>query len=152
WIRKPLRGGGGRGVREWRGGALPAGTIVQERIAGLPCSAVAVADGRDAGVLGVTEQLIGRPGVGARGFAWCGTLVRPSVPDIAAICSRLAADFGLAGLFGVDFVWDGERSRVVEVNPRPTGSLELFGEGVFDAHLAAFRGRLPRSAPPARPS
>ena len=25
WLRKPVRGGGGRGVREWRGGALPAG-------------------------------------------------------------------------------------------------------------------------------
>jgi predicted ATP-grasp superfamily ATP-dependent carboligase len=96
----------------------------------------------------VTEQLIGRREFGARGFAWCGNVVRPAPPDAAAICSRLAADFGLVGLFGVDFVWDGERSHVVEVNPRPTGSLELFGEGVFDAHLAGCRGRLPVSAAP----
>jgi predicted ATP-grasp superfamily ATP-dependent carboligase len=38
---------------------------------------------------------------------------------------------------------------VVEVNPRPTGSLELFGAGAFDAHLEACAGRLPgrRAAP-----
>ena len=48
WLRKPIRGGGGRGVREWRGGRPRGDVIVQERIAGLPCSAAAVADGRSA--------------------------------------------------------------------------------------------------------
>jgi uncharacterized protein len=54
-----------------------------------------------------------------------------------AICSRLAGAFGLRGLFGVDFVWDGERAWTVEVNPRPTASLEAieaaYGVRVFDA-------------------
>ena len=54
-----------------------------------------------------------------------------------AICSRLAAAFGLRGLFGVDFVWDGERAWTVEVNPRPTASLEAieaaYGVKVFEA-------------------
>src|SRR4051812_139159 len=54
-LRKPLRGGGGTRVRDWRGGKLPAGTYAQERIDGVPCSAAAVGDGRDAVVLGVTE-------------------------------------------------------------------------------------------------
>jgi uncharacterized protein len=155
WLRKPLRGGGGRGVREWRGGALPDGTIVQERIAGLPCSGAAVANGREAVVLGVTEQLIGRPGFGARGFAWCGNVTLPDPRLLAAaqsICDRLTADFGLVGLFGVDVVWDGERAWAVEVNPRPTGSLELFGDGVFEAHLAACRGRLVEVAPSGVPT
>ena len=34
WLRKPVRGGGGRGVREWRGGRLRGDVVVQERIAG----------------------------------------------------------------------------------------------------------------------
>src|SRR4051794_18026989 len=58
WLRKPLRGGGGIRVDEWRGGALPAGTFLQERIDGLACSAAAVGDGVDAEVLGLTEQLL----------------------------------------------------------------------------------------------
>ena len=60
-----------------------------------------------------------------------------------AICSCLAAAFGLRGLFGVDFVWDGERAWTLEVNPRPTASLEAieaaYGVGVFAAHLRGVR-------------
>jgi predicted ATP-grasp superfamily ATP-dependent carboligase len=149
WLRKPVRGGGGRGIREWGGEELPDGVMLQERIDGVPCSVAAAGDGRAAVVLGVTEQLIGRASLGGRGFAWCGNVTRSPMPDADAICDHLAAEFGLIGLFGVDFVWDGEHAWVVEVNPRPTGSLELFGAAAFDAHLEACAGRLPARAAPA---
>jgi uncharacterized protein len=140
WLRKPLRGGGGIRVREWRGGALRPGTFLQERIDGVACSAAAMGDGKDAVVLGLSEQLVGKRTFGVRGHRWCGNLVPPRTPvplDRAkAICSRLAGAFGLRGLFGVDFVWDGERAWTVEVNPRPTASLEAieaaYGVKVFD--------------------
>jgi predicted ATP-grasp superfamily ATP-dependent carboligase len=154
WLRKPLRGGGGIRVREWRGGALPGGTFLQERIDGVACSAAAVGDGKDAVVLGLTEQLIGHRAFGVRGHRWCGNLVPPRVPagellDRArAICSRLASAFALRGLFGVDLIWDGECAWTIEVNPRPTASLEAieaaYGVGAFDAHLRACAGELPR--------
>jgi uncharacterized protein len=164
WLRKPVRGGGGRGIREWRGGALDGEVVVQEHISGLACSAAAVADGRSATVLGVSEQLIGHRRLGARGYAWCGNLVPPRLEeaqrhalDAAArtICEHLALEFGLRGLFGVDLVWDGDRAWVVEVNPRPTGSLECVeaahGVGVFAAHLEGCAGRLPQVAPSEAP-
>jgi predicted ATP-grasp superfamily ATP-dependent carboligase len=165
WLRKPVRGGGGRGVRAWRGGRLPAGVVVQERIAGVPCSAAAVADGRSAALLGVSEQLIGRRALGARGFTWCGNVTPPRLPEserralagaAQAICAHLAAAFGLRGLFGVDLVWDGAQAWVVEVNPRPTASLEtieaVHGVRSFAAHLEGCAGRLPapHSWPPRR--
>ena len=156
WLRKPIRGGGGRGVREWRGGRPRGDVIVQERISGLPCSAAAVADGRSAVLLGVSEQLIGRRALGARGWRWCGNVAPPRLPareqhalaDAAqAICAHLAAAFGLRGVFGVDLVWDGARPWVVEVNPRPVASLETIdaahGVRSFAAHLEACAGRLP---------
>jgi uncharacterized protein len=164
WLRKPVRGGGGRGVREWRGGTLDAQVVVQERISGLACSAAAVADGRSATVLGVSEQLIGQRELGARGYAWCGNLVPARLGEgqrralnVAArvICTHLASAFGLRGLFGVDLVWDGERAWVVEVNPRPTGSLECIEAahevGVFAGHLEGCAGRLPPIAPTPTP-
>jgi predicted ATP-grasp superfamily ATP-dependent carboligase len=156
WLRKPVHGGGGRGVREWRGGRLPAGVVAQERIRGIPCSAAAVADGRSAALLGVSEQLIGRPALGARGFKWCGNVVPPRLPaherralgaGAQAICAHLAAAFGLRGVFGVDLVWDGAQPWVVEVNPRPVASLEtidaVHGVRSFAAHLDGCAGRLP---------
>jgi predicted ATP-grasp superfamily ATP-dependent carboligase len=164
WLRKPVRGGGGLGVREWRGGALDGDVVVQERISGLACSATAVADGRSAAVLGVSEQLIGHRELGARGYAWCGNLVPARLEEeqrralagaARTICAHLARAFGLRGLFGVDLVWDGECAWVVEVNPRPTGSLECVAAahevGVFAAHLDGCAGRLPAIAPAQAP-
>jgi hypothetical protein len=157
WLRKPLRGGGGTRVRGWRGGALPAGTFVQQRIDGLACSAAAVGDGAGAVVLGITEQLVGRSAFGVRGHRWCGNVVPPRLPgaerealmaQARALCSSLARTFALRGLFGVDVVWDGERAWTIEVNPRPTASLEAIeaahGIGAFDAHLRGCAGELPR--------
>jgi predicted ATP-grasp superfamily ATP-dependent carboligase len=153
WLRKPVRGGGGRGVRVWRGGALDGQVVVQEHIAGLACSAAAVASRGSAVVLGLSEQLVGHRGLGARGYAWAGNVAPPRLRAAEqralavaaqAICAHLAAAFELHGLFGVDLVWDGDRAWVVEVNPRPTGSLECVqaahGVGVFAAHVAACAG------------
>ncbi len=144
WLRKPLRGGGGRGVRRWAGGRLRRTEILQRRIDGLSCSAVAIADGRRATVLGLTEQLHG-----PRGFGWMGNVTPPRLPAaelaeldgrLRAVCDEVAARFGVRGAFGVDAVWDGRDPWVLEVNPRPPASLELFGPGGFDAHVRGARG------------
>jgi uncharacterized protein len=159
WLRKALHGGGGTRVHEWRGGKLASGAFLQERIDGLVCSAAAVGDGVDAVVLGLTEQLVGQRAFGVRGYRWCGNLVPPRLPagdrealldQARAICSCLAGAFALRGLFGIDVIWDGERAWTIEVNPRPTASLDAieaaYGVGVFDAHLRACAGELPRVA------
>lgn len=144
WLRKPRRGGGGRGVRRWAGGRLRPTEILQRHVDGLSCSAVAIGGGRRAAVLGLTEQLHRRPG-----FAWMGNVAPPRLPDaelaeldaqLRAVCQEVVARFGVRGAFGVDAVWDGRHAWVVEVNPRPPGSLELFGPGGFEAHVRGARG------------
>jgi uncharacterized protein len=144
WLRKPVRSGGGRGVRRWAGGRLRATEILQRRVDGLSCSAVAIADGRRAAVLGLTEQLH-RP----RTFGWSGNVTPPRLTEserieldgqLRAVCDEVTARFGVRGAFGVDAIWDGRRAWVVEVNPRPPASLELFGPGAFEAHVEGARG------------
>jgi uncharacterized protein len=153
WLRKPRNGGGGRGVRRWAGGRLNAGEILQRRVDGLSCSAVAIGDGRRATVLGLTEQLH-RP----RGFQWMGNVSPPRLPapelsrldgQLRAVCDEVAARFGVRGAFGVDAIWDGRHAWVLEVNPRPPGGLELFGPGTFEALVRGARGLgLPRPGTP----
>jgi predicted ATP-grasp superfamily ATP-dependent carboligase len=153
WLRKSLRSGGGRGVRAWAGGRLAPTEILQRRTDGLSSSAAAVGDGRRAVVLGVTEQLHRRPG-----FGWMGNVVPPRLPDgelaeldgqLRAVCDEVAARFGVRGAFGVDAVWDGRHAWVLEVNPRPPGSLELFGPGCFEAHVRGARSMgLPTAGTP----
>lgn len=144
WLRKPRRGGGGHGVREWRGGLVRPTEVLQRRVGGLSCSAVAIGDGRDAGVLGITEQLHVPPG-----FRWTGNVTPPRLPEgqraelegrLCAVCAEVARRFGVRGAFGVDAVWDGRHAWVLEVNPRPSASLELFGPGSFAAHVQGARG------------
>jgi uncharacterized protein len=155
WLRKPRHGGGGRGVRRWVGGRMPATEILQRRVDGLSCSAAAIADGRRAAVLGLTEQLHRSPG-----FGWMGNVAPPRMPgaelaeldgQLRAVCDEVAVRFGVRGAFGVDAVWDGRQAWVLEVNPRPPAGLELFGPGSFEAHVRGARGLgLPTAgAPPA---
>ncbi len=156
WLWKPRRSGGGHGIRVWRGGPVPADGFFQERLAGLTGSAAFVADGRRAVVLGLTEQLIGLRFLGAGAFRYCGNLLPPRlneaelvslVAQVRRLANTLAETFGLTGLNGLDFVWQAGQAWPVEVNPRPSASLELIDRAynirVFDAHVRSFSGQLP---------
>lgn len=156
WLWKPRHGGGGHGVRLWRNGRLPQSGVLQERLVGMVGSAAFVANGRQAVMLGLTEQLVGQRAFGASGFHYCGNLAPPRLPpdelaalldEVRAIVSHLTETFGLCGLNGLDFIWQAGRAWTIEVNPRPSASLELFdlayGLRVFDVHVRSFDGWLP---------
>ncbi|MCK4449663.1 MAG: ATP-grasp domain-containing protein, partial [Anaerolineae bacterium] len=161
WLRKPVRSGGGHGIRPWTGEPLGEAHILQEYIEGQSASAAFVADGQRSVVIGLTEQLIGRGELGARGFAWCGNILplalqpaeRGTVLEmVERMAARLTRRFGLQGVNGMDLVVaDDPEGRpcpfLVEVNPRYTGSMELveraYGLNVFSLHLEALAGRLP---------
>lgn len=161
WLRKPRRGGGGRGVRRWRGGVLDSNELLQREVRGLAVSVVAIAHGSVGGagpradILAVTEQLVGERRLGARGFAWCGNVSPPRLPGAThdalgtqmTAAANVAARLGVRGAFGVDAIWDGERAWILEVNPRPTAGLELaalLGEpSLFARHVAACLGADP---------
>ncbi|MGH7629138.1 MAG: ATP-grasp domain-containing protein [Gemmatimonadales bacterium] len=158
WLLKPVRSGGGHGIRPWRGRArLPRGTCLQERIHGAPGSIVFVADGRRAVPLGVSRQLVGDPAFGGSGFRYSGSILCGAAPvferegEIAADAVRLAAAvteaFGLVGVNGIDFVARDGVPWPIEVNPRYTASMELVerahGVSVFELHARACAGELP---------
>ncbi len=161
WLWKPERGGGGSGVR-WAGRGHGVNGIAQEYVEGLPCSFTFVADGRDAQLIGLSEQLIGLPAFGASGFRWCGNLTPPRAPageldamrrEAALIASHLASAFGLRGVNTVDFIWRSGRIWSLEVNARPSASLELFDRlfdlGTFDLHVRGCLGERVLLSPPA---
>jgi predicted ATP-grasp superfamily ATP-dependent carboligase len=162
---KGIRSGGGMRVLEARPGqSRPRGFYRQEFLAGTPGSASFVADGKDAVLLGVSEQLSGWRALGVRGFRYGGSIAGPAErllsrraagmldEAVAAITRR----FRLRGLNGVDFILSDGVPRVIEVNPRYTASMELLeelsGVNFFDLHLAAIlAGDLP-GRPPVLPA
>ncbi|MFM7108001.1 MAG: ATP-grasp domain-containing protein [Planctomycetaceae bacterium] len=167
FLVKPRAGAGGRGIARWRGGRPPAGDPIWQRfVPGRPWSAAFAMDRSAARLFSASRQLVGRGWCGARGFAWCGAVDVPVAALPASLRSRLdrlgevlADRFGLVGLVGVDLVVDaGGEAHVIEVNPRPTASLELAeratGESVAATHLAACGVPSPVVAgatPPRRP-
>jgi len=160
WLRKPIRSGGGHGISFWRREPLDANHLLQEYIEGIHASAAFVADGQDCVLIGVTEQLIGREELGARGFSWCGNILPLDLPPqgveavldaVEEIAAKLTRRFGLWGANGLDFVLarrgEGYIPYLVEVNPRYTASMELvewaYGLNIFDLHVRSFDGELP---------
>jgi predicted ATP-grasp superfamily ATP-dependent carboligase len=165
WLRKPVRSGGGHDIELWSGQPLDQDHVLQEHLEGRPASAAFVADGTCSVLLAVTEQLIGREALGARGYTWCGNIlpfadgsserVSEILRSVERTVERLTRRFGLRGVNGIDFViadgLDGPNGRpqpsLVEVNPRYTASMELveraYGVSVFDLHVRSFGGELP---------
>ena len=159
WLRKPRRGGGGSGVREWtRGAALRPDELLQERVEGVLASAAFAANGQRAVLLGISRGLSGDPAFGACGYRYCGSLYPFSADShlldrMSAIASALTGAFRLVGLNGVDFIIRDGEPYVLEINPRYSASMELIERSrrrsAFEVHLAACDGALP--APDADP-
>jgi hypothetical protein len=115
WLRKPLRSGGGLGVRFAHAGEAPSPQhYFQEFVEGPPMSALFVNDR----LLGVTKQLIGVPWLHADGFTYCGNI---GPIDAPAPTAALA----LVGPWGIDFVSRAGAPLALEVNPRYTAGMEV---------------------------
>lgn len=155
WLRKGYRSAGGALVASWTDRLHPgeeAKFYYQRRINGQSLAAVFVADGRSASLLGVTEQLVGAEWTGAKPFAYAGSLgplsptpsLRAALDDLG---NRLASEFELRGLLGVDLLLDHDQPWAVDINPRFPASVEILEMGLgFSAvalHLEACSGRLP---------
>lgn len=157
WVRKPMRSGGGLGVVRWQPGEpLRSDEVVQQFLPGRPASAVVVADGQRASVLGLTRQIVGSKACGSWGFRYCGSILpltqdagefESVVSQVRRAAEVAAVAFALRGVFGVDFVVGDGGIYVLEVNPRYTASMELveraYGISIFDAHVRACRGSAP---------
>ncbi|MHA1838584.1 MAG: ATP-grasp domain-containing protein [Candidatus Ranarchaeia archaeon] len=165
WLVKPVKSGGGSGVRQWRGEPLARQNIIQQFVDGLPCSFQFVSTGKDAVLLGITEQLIGVKWAGARPFQYVGnifplteTALREhgiadvfSLNRINEVSSRLAdalvKEAGLTGLNGIDFILNEHGFWLLEVNPRPTAAFDLLERmwniSLIDLHCKSFFNQLP---------
>jgi predicted ATP-grasp superfamily ATP-dependent carboligase len=149
WLIKRQGGGGGIHIRP-ADAPLEAGDYYQSRVSGAPVSVLLLADGHSAQILGTSSQWTAEsPGLPYR----FGGAVRPALGDAAQLASigeaaqQIVVALALVGLNSVDFLADADGFHLLEVNPRPGATLDIFMDrdgALFDAHLAASRGHLPR--------
>jgi predicted ATP-grasp superfamily ATP-dependent carboligase len=148
WLTKRVGASGGGHVKPAGADAAAPGFYFQRRLAGRPVSALFLGDGRNAWVLGHSEQWADPTAAMPFRYGGC---VGPVMLDgkiaagIDAICQELVAALGLVGLNSLDLLLDGERFHVLELNPRPGATLDLFdgrdGISLWSAHIASVAGR-----------
>lgn len=142
WLRKPLRSTGGHGI-SFASSDEPTSPhhYYQEFVHGTPASALFICTGDEATgrtqtqLLGFTEQLIGQSWLHARPFAYCGNIGPIQLPhrleeSIERSACALSRATGLRGLWGLDFILNGEHPFPVEVNPRYTAAIEVLEFGM----------------------
>jgi predicted ATP-grasp superfamily ATP-dependent carboligase len=147
WLAKRIGGAGGSHVRP---ASHPANGnfYYQREVRGTPISLLFLADGARATVIGFSTQWVSA--TASRPYRYGGA-VQPATlaPEMAASLTsavgRLVAATLLVGLNSADFYVDGERFWLLDINPRPGATLDIFeppGGSLFALHMAACAGNL----------
>lgn len=154
WLRKRRGGAGGGHIASAEGHEADAArSYFQRRARGMPVSALFLANGRDAAILGFSAQWAAPT---PRQPYRYGGAVRPAAlpaaahAALAAAVRRIMRAVPLVGLNSADFLVDGEDFCLLEINTRPGATLEIFEpaqESLFALHVTACAGELV-AAPP----
>ena len=154
WLVKQAGSSGGQKVRRWREGQqLTAGLEYLQRLLDGPVmSALFIADGRRFRVIGYNRLAASPARTNEQPFLYIGAISHAPMQRTARSSTRtyiaaLVRELGLRGLNSLDFVLHRGRPRVLELNARPSATVELYEQAVDDgwikAHVRACLGELP---------
>jgi uncharacterized protein len=152
WLAKRKGGAGGSHVGAAAERAA-ANVYYQRRVSGEPVSALLLADGHGARILGFSTQWASPTSHQPYRY---GGAIRPALladdtsNRLEDSVHRIARAIPLLGLCSADFLVDGEDFRLLEVNPRPGATLDIFDapqSSLFALHMAACEGELAAQAP-----
>lgn len=148
WLLKTRGGAGGTHVVGAVQGRRSENAYYQRRVKGESISALFVADGQRTAIIGLSRQWTSptsespfRYG-GAAGPIGVG---RAQAAEIARCVARVAAEMRLVGVNSADFVVSGDAVWLIEINPRPGATMDLFEPDrrtLFEVHVAACDGKL----------
>jgi predicted ATP-grasp superfamily ATP-dependent carboligase len=148
WLRKRRGGSGGAHVAPARDGSTDEHEYFQRRVSGAPFSALFLADGMRAKIVGFSAQWAApTPEQPFRFGGACGPppLDAASATKMVHAVEEVARRLGLVGLNGADFLVTPDETWLIEINPRSGAALELFESArapLMAAHLEACAGRL----------
>lgn len=153
WVVKTSGGAGGSHIGRANGAPLPKGRYFQRFVAGESVSALFIGAGRDTRIVGFSRQWASRaPDAPYRygGAVRLRRFRRDTAARISEWLRTLSCRFNLLGLCSADFIRNGDSYTLLEINPRPGATLDIFDDAeapLIKAHLDASAGRpfvLPR--------
>jgi methenyltetrahydromethanopterin cyclohydrolase len=147
WLVKPMQGQGGVGIKRYhpKDGAESA-VYWQKYQAGTQHSVLFLADGLEMQVIGFNTQWTVRLSENQE-FVFAGIinscdLLNERKELITDWLKKLVPVFALKGLNSLDFIQAGDKSRVLEINPRPSASMQLYDADLLNRHIKASQGEL----------
>jgi predicted ATP-grasp superfamily ATP-dependent carboligase len=155
WVVKTAGGAGGAHIRRADAEAPSSGRYFQRFVSGHSVSALFVGDGRTARIVGFSRQWVSPTPAAPYRYGGAVRLRRFDREHAATIrgwLSCLVARAGLVGLCSADFIRTADGYTLIEINPRPGATLDIFDDAeapLIEAHLRASTGkayRLPRFA------
>lgn len=147
WIVKTAGGAGGTHIGHANGTRPKAGRYFQRHIPGRSISALFVADGSGAKIVGFSRQWTSPAPATPYRYGGAVRLKRFDAGlagTIGTWLSGLARRAGLVGLCSADFIHGPQGPVLLEINPRPGATLDIFDcpdAPLMQAHLDASAGR-----------
>ena len=146
WLIKPLQSEGGFGICHDNGRGIAGNSNYWQRyLEGESMSALFIANGKKADIIGFNRQWTVSHSDGQAfvfsGIHNCVFLSDLNERIIAEWLAKLVPHFGLRGLNSVDFILHQEHCYFLEINPRPTASIELYDANLFGAHVRGSLGQ-----------
>ncbi len=147
WLSKRIGGSGGNHImRCGTKAAVGRGRYFQRAVPGEPVSVLAVVGKDSFNVAGISRQW--STGHGARPYRYGGaagpTALTPDIEtSLTSTVGTVSRALALRGLVAFDFVVAESGPLLLEVNPRPSATLDIFDDAngsLFEAHVAASRG------------
>lgn len=151
WLIKPKQGQGGVGIRRYRAGdGADHSRYWQKFQAGTPYSLLFLADGRRGQIVGFNTQYCVSLNED-QAFVFSGVINSADLPNpqqalISGWLQQLVSEFALKGLNSLDFMDAEGCSYMLEINPRPSASMQLYDANLLVRHIQACAGEMPERA------
>jgi predicted ATP-grasp superfamily ATP-dependent carboligase len=153
WLLKRAASCGGQGVAYFspQYAAADSTCYYQRHIPGQVMSVLFIADGERYRTIGY--NMLGASGSSTPApFLYSGAIAQVSLHDvmrmqIEQVVDKLISKLGLRGINSIDFIHNDAGNFVIDLNPRPSATLELYEhlmpEGWIKHHIEACHGELP---------
>jgi uncharacterized protein len=145
WLVKPMLGQGGLGIRHYRQGDAACSSVYwQKYLTGIPYSVLFLANGQETQFIGFNRQWTTALSE-SEAFVFSGVMTCTDLPNqqermMSDILNKLVSVLNLKGLNSLDFIQVGNKCHVLEINPRPSASMQLYDGDLLSAHIFACRG------------
>ncbi len=146
WLIKPMQGEGGFGIKTCQTMLeLPDSCYWQRFQEGQPMSVLFVANGKDYKIIGFNKQLFSK--IDQNEFVFSGVI------SLSAITERinktlnhwlylLVCEYNLTGINSLDFIANDNDCFLLEINARPSASIQLYHDDLLSEHINGCCGSL----------